>query len=147
MMGMPIKPRGRDLGLPFPGEPGRHNALTDVDGVGVGFTTLVSDGEPQVRTGVTAIVPRRAEPELVPVWAGFHALNGNGEMTGVHWINEAGYFQGPICLTNTHSVGIVHHAAVRWMVRRHADRFRAEHLWAMPVVGETYDGVLNDING
>jgi D-aminopeptidase len=147
MTEMPTKPRGRDLGLPFPGEPGRHNALTDVDGVGVGFTTLVADGEPQVRTGITAIVPRRAEPDLVPVWAGFHALNGNGEMTGVHWINEAGYFQGPICLTNTHSVGIVHHAAVRWMVRRHADRFHVEHLWAMPVVAETYDGVLNDING
>jgi D-aminopeptidase len=141
------KPRGRDLGLPFPGRPGPFNALTDVPGVAVGFTTIVSDAGPPVRTGVTAIVPRAAEPDMIPAWAGFHALNGNGEMTGVHWIEEAGYFNGPICITNTHSVGIVHHAAVRWMLRRFRHQFEREHLWAMPVVAETYDGVLNDING
>jgi D-aminopeptidase len=141
------KPRARDLGLPFPGEPGPCNALTDVPGVAVGLATIVADGGPQVRTGVTAILPRSAEPDLVPAWAGRYALNGNGEMTGLHWIDDAGYFNGPICITNTHSVGIVHHAAVRWMIRRYASRFGADHLWAMPVVAETYDGLLNDING
>ena len=83
---------------------------------------------------------------MVPVWAGFHALNGNGEMTGTHWINDAGYFVGPICITNTHSVGMVHHAATKWMIRTYP-AFHDHHLWAMPVVAETYDGVLNDING
>jgi D-aminopeptidase len=84
---------------------------------------------------------------MSPVWAGFHALNGNGEMTGTHWIEEAGYFCGPVLITNTHSVGIVHHAAVGWMIERYRAQFEAAHLWAMPVVAETYDGVLSDING
>jgi D-aminopeptidase len=84
---------------------------------------------------------------MSPVWAGIHALNGNGEMTGTHWIEEAGYFCGPVLITNTHSVGIVHHAAVRWMTRRYRRQFEDMHLWAMPVVAETYDGLLNDING
>ena len=140
------KPRARDLGLPFPGETGPDNAITDVPGVTVGFTTL-TDPAHGIRTGVTAIIPRGQDTEPRPVWAGQYALNGNGEMTGTHWINDAGYFTGPICITNTHSVGMVHHGATRWMIDTYADYFREEHAWAMPVVAETYDGVLNDING
>lgn len=140
------KPRARDLGLPFPGTPGPNNAITDISGVHVGFTTL-TDPARNIRTGVTAIIPRGSESEPKPVWAGQYALNGNGEMTGTHWINDAGYFVGPICITNTHSVGMVHHGATRWMIDTYADYFRDEHAWAMPVVAETYDGVLNDING
>jgi D-aminopeptidase len=150
---MTKKPRGRDLGLPFPGETGADNAITDVPGVEVGFCTRIEgdgpliQGKGPVRTGVTAILPlgRKQVPE--PVWAGIYALNGNGEMTGTHWIRDSGYFVGPVCITNTHSVGMVHHAAVRWMISAHAAAWKDEHLWAMPVVAETYDGVLNDING
>ena len=141
------QPRGREIGLPFPGTPGPLNAITDVPGVTVGFSTLKEAGPPQIRTGVTAIIPRSDENQMSPVWAGVHVLNGNGEMTGTHWIDEAGYFCGPILITNTHSVGIVHHAAVRWMTRRYRQQFEERHLWAMPVVAETYDGKLNDING
>ncbi len=144
------KPRGRALGLPFPGVTGPNNAITDIPGVGVGFATLASGGpggKPQVRTGVTAIVPRLGDPVPRPVWAGFHQLNGNGEMTGTHWIEDGGYFIGPVCITNTHSVGIVHHAAVRWTIDTYAKEWTSGHLWAMPVVAETYDGVLSDING
>ncbi|MGE3650096.1 MAG: P1 family peptidase [Reyranellaceae bacterium] len=129
--------------MPFDGVPGAFNAITDVPGIAVGLTTLV---EGSARTGVTAIVPRAGEAEMRPVWAGIHRFNGNGEMTGSHWIEDGGYVNGPICITNTHSVGIVHHAAVRWMIRRYP-RFASDHLWAMPVVAETYDGVINDING
>ena len=147
------KLRGRELGLPFPGEAGTNNAITDVPGVQVGFCTRIEgegplvQGKGPVRTGVTAILPlgRKTHPE--PVWAGMYALNGNGEMTGTHWIHDGGYFVGPICITNTHSVGMVHHAAVKWMIRTYAEAWEAEHLWAMPVVAETYDGVLSDING
>ena len=142
-----MRPRARDLGLPFPGTPGPLNAITDVPGVGVGFTTHIADTPTQVRTGVTAIIPRLGDRELRPAWAGAFALNGNGEMTGTHWIHDAGYFCGPVCITNTHSVGIVHHAAVRWMIRRYRRDFDDLHLWAMPVVAETYDGVLSDIYG
>ena len=138
--------RARDLGLPFPGQPGPFNAITDVPGVTVGFSTL-TDPARGIRTGVTAILPRGAEASPSPVWAGHHALNGNGEMTGTHWIDDAGYFAGPICITNTHSVGMVHHGATRWMIDTYAAYFRDRHAWAMPVVAETYDGVLNDING
>ena len=147
------KPRGRDLGLPFPGETGRYNAITDIAGVEVGFTTRIEgegplvEGRGPVRTGVTAILPLGRQPAPEPVWAGMYALNGNGEMTGTHWIRDGGYLVGPVCITNTHSVGIVHHAATRWMIRTYAEAWRNEHLWAMPVVAETYDGVLNDING
>ena len=144
------KPRGRALGLPFPGTTGEYNAITDVPGVGVGFATLVSGGpgaKPQIRTGVTAIQPRVGDPEPRPVWAGFHQLNGNGEMTGTHWIEDGGYFIGQICITNTHSVGIVHHAAVRWTIDTYAKQWMGGHVWAMPVVAETYDGMLSDING
>lgn len=138
-------PRARDLGLPFPGTPGPHNAITDVLGVEVGFCTL-TDTSKGMRTGVAAILPRGSGDVPRPVWAGQFALNGYGEMTGTHWINDAGYFVGPICITNTHSVGMVHHGATRWMIERYAEYSRREHAWAMPVVAETYDGVLNDIN-
>ena len=138
------KPRARDLGLPFPGTPGPLNAITDVPGVAVGFCTL-TDPARKMRTGVTAILPRPAtDPQ--PVWAGQYALNGNGEMTGTHWINDAGYFLGPILITNTHGVGAAHLGATRWMIGHYAEYFSREHAWAMPVVAETYDGVLNDIN-
>ncbi len=144
--------RARDLGLPFSGTPGTSNALTDVPGVLVGNATIVEGDGPlvagrgPVRTGVTAILPSGRGTELAPVWAGFHAFNGNGEMTGTHWINDAGYLVGPICITNTHSVGMVHHAATKWMIRTYP-AFHEHHVWAMPVVAETYDGLLNDING
>lgn len=138
------RPRARDLGLPFPGTPGPLNAITDVPGVAVGFCTL-TDPAQKMRTGVTAILPR-PETDPQPVWAGHYALNGNGEMTGTHWINDAGYFLGPILITNTHGVGAAHTGATRWMIGHYADYFAKEHAWAMPVVAETYDGVLNDIN-
>jgi D-aminopeptidase len=140
------KPRARDLGLDFPGTPGPNNALTDIPGVQVGYTTLIDDTA-GVRTGVTAILPHGHDSVPRPVWAGQFSLNGNGEMTGVHWIHDAGYFTGPVCITNTHSVGMVHHAATRWMIDTYGKGFGDEHFWAMPVVAETYDGVLNDING
>lgn len=145
--------RGRELGLQFQGCTGTWNAITDVPGVAVGYSTLITGngplkvGEGPVRTGVTAILPHGHARELRPVWAGIHALNGNGEMTGSHWIRHAGHFSGPICLTNTHSVGTVHAATTKWMIRHHAEDFLTDHVWAMPVVAETYDGVLNDING
>ena len=146
-------PRARDLGLDFAGTPGPFNALTDVDGVQVGYTTLVAGdgplvvGEGPVRTGVTAILPRGRASPAKPVFAGSYALNGNGEMTGTHWIRDGGGFLGPVCITNTHSVGIAHHASTRWMLDTWPDEFRQRHMWAMPVVAETYDGLLNDING
>ena len=140
-----MKPRARDLGLPFPGTPGPWNAITDVAGVAVGFTTL-TDPARRMRTGVTAILPRPDSGRPQPVQAGQFTLNGNGEMTGTHWIHDAGYFIGPVLITNTHGVGAVHHGATRWMIDRYSDWFGAEHAWAMPVVAETYDGVLNDIN-
>jgi len=147
------KLRGRDLGLPFPGETGPHNAITDVPGVEVGFCTRIEgdgpllQGQGPVRSGVTAILPLGHQSEPQPVWAGVYALNGNGEMTGTHWIDDGGYFVGPLCITNTHSVGIVHHATTKWMIHTYAAAWQSRHLWAMPVVAETYDGVLNDING
>ncbi len=139
------KPRARALGLPFPGQPGPFNAITDVPGVRVGFCTLTDPGR-QMRTGVTAILPREDARFPQPVWAGQFTLNGNGEMTGTHWINDAGYFIGPVCITNTHGVGAVHHGVTEWMIEHYAAWFAAEHAWAMPVVAETYDGILNDIN-
>lgn len=140
------KPRARDLGLDFPGTPGPYNAITDVPGVLVGYTTLIDDAA-DIRTGVTAVLPYGRDPAPHPVWAGQFSLNGNGEMTGVHWIHDAGYFTGPVCITNTHSVGMVHHAATRWMIDTYGPAFGDGEIWAMPVVAETYDGVLNDING
>jgi len=144
------KPRARALGLAFRGEPGPLNTITDVAGVGVGLATIIEDAREGVHaglcTGVTAIMPRLGAPTLSPVWAGLHAFNGNGEMTGSHWIRDGGWFLGPVLLTNTHSVGIAHHAAIRWMVRRHPEAFKDHHQWLLPVVAETYDGVLSDIN-
>ena len=139
-----MTPRARDLGLPFKGQTGPLNAITDITGLTVGFCTL-TDPSRDLRTGVTAILPRPGhDPQ--PVWAGHYALNGNGEMTGTHWINDAGYFLGPVLITNTHSVGAAQLGAVEWMISHYADYFDREHAWAMPVVAETYDGVLNDIN-
>jgi D-aminopeptidase len=150
---MHTKPRARDLGLPFDGRTGKHNAITDVAGVEVGYTTLIEGqgplqiGKGPIRTGVTAILPRGKADKPSPIWAGQFSFNGNGEMTGVHWIHEAGYFISPIIITNTHSVGIAHHAAVGWMVRQYRNFFQEDHGWAMPVIAETYDGFTNDICG
>lgn len=146
------KPRARELGLPLVGKTGRHNAITDVSGVLVGFTTVnlyrdsLEVGTGPVHTGVTAVLPRGRRDDLSPTWAGHYNLNGNGEMTGTHWINDAGYFTSPICLTNTHAVGITHHASVKWMIGQYP-AFLDDHAWAMPVVGETYDGLVSDICG
>jgi L-aminopeptidase/D-esterase-like protein len=123
---------------------GDLNAITDVDGVLVGHTTLIS-GE-DVRTGVTVVLPRGRRYE--PVFAGWHALNGNGEMTGTTWLEEAGFLETPIALTNTHSVGVVRDAIVDWMKRKSLfDPIGRDTFWLLPVVAETYDGLLNDING
>lgn len=110
------KPRARTLGIPFDGKPGRWNAITDVPGVRVGYTTLI-EGE-SVRTGVTAIHPRGQRGAGDPVAAGFHSQNGNGEMTGASWIEESGTFSGPIAITNTHAVGVAHAGIVAWTVKR-----------------------------
>ncbi|CAN7617558.1 P1 family peptidase [Aminobacter aminovorans] len=147
------KARARDLGLPFPGRTGPLNAITDVEGIGVGFKTISEDvprpgRKRPVRTGVTAILPHAASPTPVPVFAGVHRFNGNGEMTGTHWIEDGGYFLGPVVITNTHAVGMAHHATVKWMLERYASTYDTDSfLWIMPVIAETYDGVLNDING
>jgi D-aminopeptidase len=135
------KPRARALGIPFGGQPGRWNAITDVPGVEVGYATLIQ-GE-SVRTGVTAIHPRGPGGADDPVAAGFFSLNGNGEMTGVSWIEESGTAAGPVAITNTHAVGIVHAAVIGWSVANHP---RAAETWLLPVVAETWDGYLNDIN-
>ncbi len=136
------KPRARSLGIPLGGTPGRWNAITDVPGVQVGYTTLIQ-GE-SVRTGVTAIHPRGRDGAGDPVAAGFFSQNGNGEMTGVSWINESGSFSGPVAITNTHAVGVAHAAIIAWTVKH------LPHLadaWLLPVAAETWDGYLNDING
>jgi D-aminopeptidase len=135
------KPRARSLGIPFGGTPGAWNAITDVPGVEVGYTTLIRGTS--VRTGVTAIHPRGAASPADPVAAGFFSQNGNGEMTGVSWIRESGTFSGPVAITNTHAVGIAHAAIVAWVARYHP---RLAEAWLLPVAGETWDGYLNDIN-
>lgn len=146
------RPRGRGLGLPFPGEPGPSNAITDVAGVEVGAVTLIRGDGPRVigqgpvRTGVTAILPRGRSGAAAPVFAGIHSLNGNGELTGSHWIAESGRCEGPVTITNTHSVGRARDATVRWLVE-HAGLGAEEAGWGLPVAAETYDGYLNDING
>ena len=139
------RPRARGLGLPLAGETGPDNGITDVPGVTLGMTTLIDPDRP-IRTGVTAILPRAPDALLNPVWAGSFAMNGNGEMTGLHWVREAGWFTGPITVTNTLSVGIAHHATARWMAARFRGRI-GEDLWILPVAAETYDGYLNDIAG
>ena len=142
------KPRARDLGVPFDGTPGKINAITDVKGVEVGQTTLISGdgalkvGQGPVRTGVTVVVPRgRANGD--PVFAGWFAQNGNGEMTGTTWVEESGFLESPIAITNTHSVGVVRDAVIAWGIDHH----RTLQPWSLPVVAETWDGGLNDING
>jgi L-aminopeptidase/D-esterase-like protein len=133
------KPRARDLGVPFEGTPGPLNAITDVPGVEVGHTTLISGDS--VRTGVTVVLPegKRAKNQ---VFAGWFTLNADGEMTGTTWIEESGILEGPVAITNTHSVGTVHQAVIEWSVKN------VEGLsWSLPVVAETWDGGLNDING
>ena len=145
------KQRARQLGLNFPGTPGPHNAITDVPHLQVGYCTLTDipqdRSRPKVQTGVTAILPRGAEAAPAYLWAGQHTFNGNGEMTGCHWIHDAGYFISPICITNTHSVGTVHQATLKWMIERYPDFFSQSRNFVMPVIAETYDGLLNDING
>jgi len=143
-----IKPRARDLGIPFDGVPGLVNAITDVAGVEIGHTTIIAGdgkmvvGKGPVRTGVTAILPRGKNYD--PVFAGWYSLNGNGEMTGTTWIEESGFLEGPIMITNTHSVGVVHDAVIEWLVSKPS---AADISWSLPVVAETWDGFLNDING
>lgn len=142
------KPRARDLGIPFDGITGPLNSITDVDDVLVGHVTLISGegslvvGKGPVRTGVTTILPRGSNPSD-PVFAGWFALNGNGEMTGTTWVEESGFMEGPIAITNTHSVGVVRDAIIAWQTQTG----NAFQPWSLPVVAETYDGNLNDING
>jgi D-aminopeptidase len=141
-------PRARDLGVPFEGTPGSLNAITDVAGVTVGHTTLIedlADGH-KVRTGVTAILPRGKADLQTPAFAGWFSLNGNGEMTGTTWLEESGLLDGPVMITNTHSVGVVRDAVIAWRVRQgNPDRYG--YFWSLPVVAETWDGHLNDVNG
>ena len=144
------KIRGRGLGLPFTGTPGPYNAITDVAGVKVGTVTLISGegalktGEGPVRSGVTAILPRGDDSSRIACSAGFYSFNGNGEMTGMSWVEESGELRTPITITNTHSCGTTRDATIRWLVRR-GDSFCPP--WALPVAAETYDGDLSDING
>lgn len=146
------QPRARDLGIPFDGVPGPLNAITDVAGVLVGHTTLISGagklkvGQGPVRTGVTAILPRGPDSILDPVFAAWFAQNGNGEMTGTAWVEESGFLDGPVMITNTHSVGLVRDAVIRWRVA-HGRPGPDDDWWSLPVVAETWDGWLNDING
>jgi L-aminopeptidase/D-esterase-like protein len=145
------KPRARDLGVPFDGTPGPNNAITDVKGVEVGQTTLISGsgklvvGNGPVRTGVTAIHPR-GKSSNDAVFAAWFTLNGNGEMTGTTWVDDSGFLNGPVMITNTHSVGVVRDAVIAWKVK-HGTPDMEGYWWSLPVVAETWDGWLNDING
>jgi len=140
--------RARDLGVPFDGKTGPLNAITDVTGVTVGQVSIVEDlpEERAVRTGVTAVLPRGDRSSGEPVFAGWFSLNGNGEMTGTTWIEESGFLEGPVMITNTHSVGTVHQATIDWRVS-HGRADETGYWWSLPVVAETWDGHLNDING
>jgi len=144
------KERARDLRIPLDGTPGPLDAITDVPGVEVGHATLVSGsgklvvGKGPVRTGVTAVLPR-GKRSGDPVFAGWFTLNGNGEMTGTTWLEESGFLWGPVMITNTHSVGVVRDAVIEWLVKQ--ARSLSEYDWSLPVVAETWDGSLNDING
>lgn len=138
------RPRARDLGVPFDGATGPLNAITDVRGVEVGHSTIIrGEGKQAVRTGVTAVLPR-GKTSTAPVFAGWFSLNGNGEMTGTTWVEESGFLEGPVMITNTHSVGIVRDATIAWQMK-HARA--GTQPWSLPVVAETWDGYLNDING
>lgn len=144
--------RARDLGVPFEGTPGKLNSITDVPGVEVGYTTLISGegklqvGNGPVRTGVTAIMPRGHDSLNDPVYAGYFSLNGNGEMTGTAWLDESGFLEGPIVVTNTHTVGVARDAVIAWRIK-HGAPDTTGYWWSLPVVAETWDGWLNDING
>ena len=146
------KPRARDLGVPFDGTPGPLNAITDVAGVTVGHTTLIRGegkleiGKGPVRTGVTAVLPRGKDSMMNAAFAGWWSLNGNGEMTGTTWVEESGFLEGPVMITNTHSVGVVRDAVIQWRVQ-HGQPDPTGYWWSLPVVAETWDGWLNDING
>ena len=146
------RPRARDLGVPFEGTPGPLNAITDVAGVTVGHATIISGdgplvvGKGPVRTGVTAVLPRGRDTLQKPSFAGWFSLNGNGEMTGTTWVEESGFLEGPVLITNTHSVGVVRDAAIAWRLKA-GPPDPSGFWWALPVVAETYDGYLNDING
>jgi len=146
------KPRARDLGVPFNGTTGQFNSITDVKGVEVGYSTIISGsgqnivGKGPVRTGVTAIFPRGKAQKFSPVFANWYSLNGNGEMTGTTWLTESGFLETPIMITNTNSVGVVRDAVLKWYVD--TDWYQGEEWWyTYPVVAETYDGFLNDIYG
>jgi D-aminopeptidase len=151
LSGAPPKPRARDLGVPFDGNPGGNNAITDVKGVEVGHTTLISGsgklkvGEGPIRTGVTAVLPRGRSGNDA-VFGAWFTLNGNGEMTGTTWLEDSGFLDGPIMITNTHSVGVVRDAVIAWKVK-HGPPDSEGYWWSLPVVAETWDGYLNDING
>src|SRR5437588_6150751 len=144
--------RARALGIPLDGTPGNFNAITDVAGVEVGYTTLISGegklevGKGPVRTGVTAILPRGKKSFDDPVYAGYFSLNGNGEMTGMAWVEEGGFLEGPLMIANTHSVGVVRVATIAWPVADGGPD-AAGFAWSLPVVAETWDGYLNDANG
>jgi L-aminopeptidase/D-esterase-like protein len=141
--------RARALGIPFEGRPGALNSITDIAGLEVGYTTLISGsgervvGRGPIRTGVTAILPRGRARAASSVWAGYFSLNGNGELTGCHWVEEIGRCDGPITITNTHSCGAMRDATIKWLVAR----MGTVGQWTLPVAGETFDGYLNDING
>jgi len=143
------KPRARDLGIPFDGTPATLNAITDVAGVEVGQVTLIwgegklTPGKGPVRTGVTAVIPR-GKDSTDQVFGAWFTLNGNGEMTGTTWVEESGFIEGPIMITNTHSVGTVRDAVIAWQMKKQGKTFQP---WSLPVVAETWDGFLNDING
>ena len=148
------KIRARDLGIPFDGNPGKYNSITDVEGILVGHETIIEGdgnlivGRGPVRTGVTSILPRGMNYD--PVFAGWYSLNGNGEMTGTTWVEESGFLEGPIMITNTHSVGVVRDAVIEWSYKNKFFKtlYNIKDLfWTLPVVAETYDGSLNDING
>jgi L-aminopeptidase/D-esterase-like protein len=144
--------RARDLGIPFDGTPGPLNAITDVDGVLVGHTTLIAGsgklvvGRGPIRTGVTAVLPRGSASMQRFSFAGWYSQNGNGEMTGTTWVEESGFLESPVLITNTHSVGVVRDAVIAWRVA-HGPPDATDSWWSLPVVAETWDGWLNDING
>lgn len=148
------KIRARDLGIPLDGITGKYNSITDIEGIEVGHVTIIKGegnlkvGDGPVRTGVTAILPRGKTYD--PVFAGWYSLNGNGEMTGTTWVEESGFLEGPIMITNTHSVGVVRDAVIEWQYKNKIFKTLnniKDLFWALPVVAETYDGSLNDING
>lgn len=138
------KPRARDLGIPLDGTPGNYNAITDVGCIAVGHTTVIESDH--IRTGVTAVLPCGLKNPASKVPAAVFSLNGNGEMTGSHWVEESGFLEGPILITNTHSVGVCRDSIIEWINQRY-DRTDEDYYFYLPMVAETYDGMLNDING